>query len=64
MNNDIQREGRENEDQRVPPPLQNNVADEEEVDDEVIFEDTDQDMNHFGERLSGGFVIEEELLNA
>ena len=27
-NNDIQREIRENEDQRVPPPLQNNVADE------------------------------------
>ena len=35
--NDIQRERRENEDQRVPPPLQNNVADEEEVDDELIF---------------------------
>ena len=27
-NNDIQRETRENEDQRVPPPLQNNVVDE------------------------------------
>ena len=40
-NNDIQRERRETEDQRVPPPLQNNVVDEEEVDDEVIFEDTD-----------------------
>ena len=63
-NNDIQRERRETEDQRVPPPLQNNVADEEEVDDEVIFEDTDQDMNHFGERLSGGFVTEKEFLNA
>ena len=48
----------------MPPPLQNNVANEEEVDDEVIFEDTDQDMNHFGERLSGGFVAEEEFLNA
>ena len=63
-NNDIQQERRENEDQRVPPPLQNNVADEEEVDDEVIFEDTDQDMNHVGEILSGGFVTEEEFLNA
>ena len=27
-NNEIQRERRENEDQRVPPPLQNNVVDE------------------------------------
>ena len=63
-NNDIQRERRETEDQRVPPPLQNNVADEEEVDDEVIFEDTVQDVNHFGEILSGGFVTEEEFLNA
>ena len=63
-NNDIQQERRENEDQRVPPPLQNNVADEEEVDDELIFEETDQDMNHFGEGLSGGFVTEEEFLNA
>ena len=28
-NNDIQRERRETEDQKVPPPLQNNVVDEE-----------------------------------
>ena len=35
----------ENEDQRVPPPLQNNVVDEEEIDEEVLFEDTDQDVN-------------------
>ena len=63
-NNDIQWERRENEDQRVPPPLQNNVADEEEVDDEVIFEDIDKDMNHFGESLSEGFITEEEFLNA
>ena len=48
----------------MPPLLQNNVADEEEVDDEVIFEDTNQDMNHFGKGLSGGFVTEEEFLNA
>ena len=60
-NNDIQRERRETEDQRVPPPLQNNVADEEEVDDEVIFEDTDQDMNHFGERLSGVLSLRRNL---
>ena len=61
--NDIQWEMRENEDQRVPPPLQNNVADEEEVDEELLFEETDQDMNHFGDGLSGGFVTEEDFLN-
>ena len=48
----------------MPPPLQNNVANEEEVDEELLFEETDQDMNHFGEGLSGGFVTEEEFLNA
>ena len=57
-------ERRETKDQRVPPPLQNNVVDEEEIDEEVTFEDIDQDMNHFGEILSEGFVTEEEFLNA
>ena len=47
-NNDIQRERRETEDQRVPPPLQKNVVDEEEIDEEALFEDTDQDINYFG----------------
>ena len=50
----------------MPPPLQNNVADEEEVDEQLLFEETetDQDMNHFGDGFSGGFVTEEEFLNA
>ena len=50
----------------MPPPLQNNVADEEEVDEQLLFEEieTDQDMNHFGEGFPGGFVTEEEFLNA
>ena len=30
----------------------------------MIFEDTDQDVNHFGERLSKGFFTEEDFLNA
>ena len=45
-NNDIQRERRETKDQRVPPPLQNNVVDEEEIEEEVFLEDIDQDMNY------------------
>ena len=48
-NNDIQQERRDTKDQRVPPPIQNNVVDEEEIEEEVLFEDTDQDMNYFGE---------------
>ena len=50
----------------MPPPLQNNVADEEEVDEKPLFEETetDQDMNHFGDGLSTGFVTEEDFLNS
>ena len=50
----------------MPPPLQNNVADEEEVDEQLLFEEieTDQDMNHFGDGLSTGFVTEEYFLNS
>ena len=33
-NNDIQRERREAEDQKVPPPLQNNVIDEGEAEED------------------------------
>ena len=51
-NNDIQWERRETEDQRGPPPLQKNVVDEEEIEEEVLFEDIDQDMNYFGEQLT------------
>ena len=29
----------------------------------MLFEDTDQDMNCFGENLTEGFVTEEEFLN-
>ena len=44
-NNDIQRERREVEDQRVPPPLQNNVTDEgEEYYDANVFQ-TEDDLN-------------------
>ena len=63
-NNDIQRGRREAEDQKVPPPLQNNVADEGEIEEEEFFEDPDQDMNYFGEQLTKGFVTEEDFLNS
>ena len=29
----------------------------------MLFEDTDQDMNYFGEQLTEGFVTEEEFSN-
>ena len=63
-NNDIQWERREAEDQKVPPPLQNNVTDEGEIEEEEFFEDLDQDMNCFGEQLTEVFVTEEDFLNS
>ena len=48
----------------MPPTLQNNVVDEEEIEEEVFFEDPDQDMNYFGEQLTEGFVTEEDFLNS
>ena len=63
-NNDIQRERREAEDQRVPPPLQKNVTDEGEEDEEGQFEDTNPDINLLGDLLTEGFVIEEDFLNS
>ena len=55
INNDIQRERRETEDQKVTPPLQNNVTDEGKEEEDELFEDTSQDIYHFGEVLSEGF---------
>ena len=52
------REIRENEDQRVPPPLQNNVADEAKEGEDLQYEDSNQDINYFGELLSEGFLME------
>ena len=47
-NNHIQRERRENEDQRVPPPLQNHVVDDIEEGEVSQYEDSNQDLNYFG----------------
>ena len=48
----------------MPPPLQNNVTDEGEIEEEEFFEDPDQDMNYFGEQLNEGFVTKEDFLNS
>ena len=48
----------------MPPPLQNNVTDEEELEEDEQFEDPDQDKNYFGEQLTEGFVTEEDFLNS
>ena len=63
-NNDIQREKREAEDQRVPSPLQKNVIDEGEEDEEGQLEDINPDIILLGDLLTEGFVTEEELLNS
>ena len=49
INNDIQRERKDNEDQRVPPPFQNNFLNEEEEDEELEYEDLDQNINNLEE---------------
>ena len=48
----------------MPPPLQNNVTDEGEIEEEEFFEDPDHDMNYFGEQLTEGFVTKEYFLNS
>ena len=47
----------------MPPPLQNNVTDEGEIEEDEQFEDPDQDINYFGEQLTEGFVTEEGFFN-
>ena len=44
-NNDIHREIGENEDQRVPPPFQNNVIDEVEEVEYLQYDDLNQNLN-------------------
>ena len=48
----------------MPPPIQNNVTDGGEIEEEEFFKDPDQDMNYFGEQLTEGFVTEEDFLNS
>ena len=54
-NNDIHRERRQNEDQRVPPPLQNNMIIETKEAKDVQDEYLNQDINYFGEFSAKGF---------
>ena len=48
----------------MPPPLQNNVTNEGEEEEERPFEDTNLDINILGDLLTEGFVTEEEFLNS
>ena len=63
-NNDIQRERRENEDQIVPPPLQNYIINETEEGEDMQDEYLNQDMNYFAEFSTEGFSTEDEYLNS
>ena len=63
-NNDIQRERRENEDQRIPPPLQNNVTNEVEESEDGKYEDSNKEINYFGDSLSEGFLTEHDYQNS
>ena len=48
----------------MPPPLQNNVNDKGEEEEDGQFQDTNQDINYFGELLTEGFLTEEDYLNS
>ena len=48
----------------MPPPLQNNVIDEGEEGEDEKFKYTNQDINHFGDLLTDGFLNEEYYLNS
>ena len=48
-NSDIQRERKENEDQSVQPPFQNNLLNEEEEVEELEFKYLDHNINHIEE---------------
>ena len=48
----------------MPPPLQKNVIDEGEAEEDEHYEHTNQDINHFGELLTEGFLTEEDYLNS
>ena len=48
----------------MPPPLQNNVTDEGEEEEEGQFEDTNPEINLLVDLLTEGFVTEEEFLNS
>ena len=45
----MQRERKDNEDQRVQPPFQNNLLNEEEEVEELEYEYLDQNINHLEE---------------
>ena len=47
----------------MPSPLKSNVIDEGEAEEDEQYEDTNQDINHFGELLTEGFLTEEDYLN-
>ena len=62
-NNDIQRERKENEDQRVQPPFQNNLLNEEEEVEELEYEDLDQSTNHLEEESDEIFLHKDQYQN-
>ena len=63
-NNDIQRERKDNEDQRVQPPFQNNLLNEEEEVEELEYQDWDQNINHLEEESYEIFLTKDQYQNS
>ena len=62
-NNGIQRERKDNEDQRVQPSFQNNLLNEEEEIEELGYEDLDQNINHLEEESYESFLTKYQYQN-
>ena len=63
-NNDIERERKESEDQRIQPLFQNNLLNEEGEVEDIEYEDFDQDINHLEDELYESYLTKDQYLNA
>ena len=60
INNDIKREKKENEDQRIQPPFQNNLLNEEGEVEDIEYEDLDQNINHLEDELYERYLTKDQ----
>ena len=60
----MERERKDNEDQRVQPPFQNNLLNEEEEVEELEYEYLDQNINHLEEEWHESFLTKAQYKNS
>ena len=62
-NNDVQREKKENKDQRIQPLFQNNLLNEEGEVEDIEYEDLDQNINHLEDELYEIYLTKDQYQN-